>query len=75
LRFFIRHKKQEVDVGNLVIDKALEKARIRAQVIAREILCDDCLDRRCQTGSLCKAFFAMTDSIAWDITSGNAEDN
>jgi len=75
MRFIIRRKKQKVDVGNLVIEKALEQARVRAQVIARGILCEDCLDRRCQTGSVCKAFFAMTDSIAWDITAGNAEEN
>ena len=63
------------ELGDLVTGKALEQVRIQAQARARDFLCDDCLDQRCRTGSLCKAFLTLTDSFAWEMVAEKAELN
>ena len=76
MRFFsIKRKPNQQDIGKLIIDKALECMHIQAQARARDLLCYDCLDQRCQTGRICKAFLTMTDSIAWEIIAEKAELN
>ena len=67
--------KQSNEIGRLVVDKALGKVRIDAQDRARAFLCYECLDKRCLTGSICKAFIQITDSIAWEIMAERAELN
>lgn len=74
--FFIRDKHQQApDAGQQVMDKSLEQVRIEAQKEVRETLCHDCLDQRCRTGSLCKAFLTFTDAVAWEILARRAENN
>jgi len=73
--FFIKPKQQPPEPGIIVLDKALERVRTQAQVRVRELLCSDCLDQRCLTGSVCKAFLTCVDSIAWEMTAEKAELN
>ena len=73
--FFIKGKAKQQDPGKLVLDKALERVIAQAQARVREQLCYDCLDQRCQTGSVCKAYLCCVDSVAWEITAEKAELN
>lgn len=61
--------------GELVTNKALERVRIQAQSVAKDFLCHDCIDKRCLSGSICKAFLTLTDSFAWEIIAEKAELN
>ncbi len=62
-------------IRQYVENKALEQVRIQAQAIARDFLCTDCSDKRCLTGSICKAFIMLTESFAWEIIARRAELN
>lgn len=70
-----KHAQPPKDISSDIINKALERYHISAQEKVREILCHDCLDRRCLSGSKCKAFLTFTDSVAWDMSAGNADMN
>jgi len=54
---------------------ALERAMPEAQRQAQEQLCQDCRDRCCLKGSICKAFTLITKAIAWEIVAAKAELN
>ena len=38
-------------------------------------ICQDCLDRRCESGRECKEFLRRSKSYAWEIAARNAELN
>jgi len=61
--------------GDLVVRKAMERVFPEAARRAQDFLCGDCLDRRCQNDSICKAFIATTESFAWEIRSNGYEYN
>jgi hypothetical protein len=63
------------DIADKVLDRALETVRGEAQIRARDYLCRNCLDQRCLTGSICKAFIKLTNSFAWEIIAKEAENN
>jgi len=67
--------KTQERIRKYVEAKALEQVRVHAQKYAREFLCRDCLDKRCLTGSICRAFIIITDQVAWEIIAEKAELN
>jgi len=54
---------------------ALERAMPEARRQAQEQLCQDCRDRRCLKGSVCKTFALISKAIAWEIVAAKAELN
>jgi len=54
---------------------ALERVMPLAEEKARDFLCSDCRDVRCQLGAICNAFKMTSRSFAWEIVAANAELN
>ena len=73
----LRRKSEEkgralLTAAELVEQKALARAMLAAQEKAREDICQDCLDRRCLTGSECREFARRSKSYAWEAVAMNA---
>jgi hypothetical protein len=62
-------------VGEKVEKAALQRLMDRAEEQARQDICQDCLDRRCEKGRVCKEFLRRSKSYAWEIASEKAELN
>jgi hypothetical protein len=58
-----------------ILDKLLQGVNCQAKARAKDFLCSDCLDRRCQKGRTCNAFLTLTDSFAIEIVASNCELN
>ena len=59
----------------LIEQKALERVMPLAREKTREQICQDCRDRRCLTGSECKAFDLLSKAYAWEMITEKAELN
>jgi len=53
----------------------LNKTRALAEVRARAFLCGDCIDKRCKSGRVCKAYDRQVEACAWEIAAEGAEKN
>jgi len=73
-RFKRKVKPSTIDI-DLIENKALERVMPLARQRARDYLCRDCLDRRCLTDSVCRAFIQIARSYAWEIVAEKAELN
>ena len=63
------------DTSEVIVNKATEQMRIKAQAKARDFLCHDCIDQRCRNDSICPAFMTVTEDITWELIAIAAEKN
>jgi len=63
------------EIGVLIERVALQDLMDEAMIKARQDLCQDCLDRRCETGQICKEFLRRSKSYAWESAAEKAELN
>ena len=70
--FIIRNPTEK---GNPIDQIALDRVAPEAHRRAKEYLCPECLDQKCQAGLICKAYNLIVDSFAWEIVAEKAELN
>jgi len=70
-----RKGKDTISPAVLIEQKALERVMSQAQEKTRAEICQDCLDRRCESGEICREFLRLSKSYAWEIVSEKAELN
>lgn len=75
IRRLKRKPKEKILTTELIEQKALERVMPLAQEKTREQICRDCWDKRCLTGSECKAFDLWSKTYAWEIITEKAELN
>lgn len=63
------------ETGQIIERVALQGLMDEAMNLTRQDICQDCLDRRCKSGKICKEFLRRSQSYAWEITARNAELN
>lgn len=71
----LKRKGKTLLTTELIEQKALERVMPLAQEKTREQICQDCRDRRCLTGSECKAFDLLSKTYAIEMIAGKAELN
>lgn len=54
---------------------ALQDLMKQGMAKTREDICQDCLDRRCESGKICKEFLRRSKYYAWEIIAEKAELN
>ena len=70
-----KDQRKPLSTGELVEQKALARVMLLAQEKTEEQICQDCLDRRCLTGSECREFARRSKAHAWEIVAEKAELN
>jgi len=63
------------EIGEAIERVALQDLMEAGKSKARQDICLDCLDRRCESGRVCKEFLRRSKSYAWEIASEKAELN
>lgn len=59
-------------VGDMVEKEALRELLDKGIEMARQDICQDCLDRRCESGRTCKEFLRRSKAYAWEIAAERA---
>jgi len=55
------------EVAEVIVNKATEQMRVKAQAKARDFLCHDCYDQRCRNDGFCLSFFTVTEDLTMEL--------
>jgi len=75
INLFSKRKRAKEEIAETIEYILLLDLIDEAEAKTRQDICQDCIDRRCESGRICREFLRRSKSYAWEIAARNAEVN